>query len=1038
MPPTPRGCARAFARMIPVVALLLTTPCLAQDESAPDPVAALEGRISALRAEARFIEARAAAESLLVLVRASQDTPPYRISDIELEVASLKLIATLPEDARRGIAEVEQLITPLAEHFEKGESAQACAIAERQLAILRRCLPAEHVDIAKCLNNIGFFKSDLGDLKDAERVLREAGDIDRKVLPPNHPGLATDANNLAANLLAQGRYPEAEPLFRESVALLRAAKGDTDPDVGRALHNLTAALSDQGDHAGAEQSIREALAIWGSPAQPDSTLVAYGLTSLAGVLDDQGRFTEAEPLYREALSIRRRRLGDEHPRVASSLNNLGSNLQEQGRSQEAETLIREALRIRIATTGETNPDVAATMENLGPSLMARHKLAEAEELYRKSLAIRRQLQGNDHPLVARCLNNLAACHLAMGKPSAAFDEAMEAEAIGLRHMKICIMSTSERMALNQAQARPSGLSVALSVAAASGSDSARFVRESWDAVIRARAVVLDEVSARSRALAESGSPESAKLAEGLARARERLANLVVRGPQGKQPATFQRLCDDARAEKEQAEKDLAAASQRFRREQGRSQAGYGEVVSAIPREATLVAFAQGLAPGPSGLDKQRYYYAFVQRHGVADPAIITIGPATRVDSLVTAWREAIRKEDPFQGEDPECRRAGEALRTTIWDPIRRQIGQVKQVFLVPDASLNLVSFDALPESGDRYLAETSPAFSYLSAERDLIPTYEDAIGRSGLFAVGDPDFDSEGIVDLSSIQARAHTGPNAAPNDLADPKSEPEMLTGTRTTPFRGAPPDCGQFRSMKFPRLPGSAREVASAKEAWLQSTAPGRAGDEAGSATLLTGRDASEAAVKILAPGRRVIHLATHGFFLGEDCAANPAGERSASGTGAKRESGSPGGNPLLSSGLAFGGANRRATAPRDQDDGILTAEEIASLDLSGTECAILSACDTGLGKVQAGEGVLGLRRAFEIAGAGSLVMSLWPIPDDVARSWMQTLYQSRFGAGPRTSMASAARAANLSVLNDIRKRGGSTNPRFWAGFVATGVSE
>jgi tetratricopeptide (TPR) repeat protein len=998
----------------------------------------MEGRISALKAEARFVEARAVAESLLVLVRASQETTPDRITDVELEVASLKLIATLPEDAQRGIAEVEQLITPLGEHYEKGEYIQACAIAERQLTILRRCLPAEHVDIAKGLNNLGLLKSELGDLREAERLLRQAVDIDRKVLPLSHPGLAVDVNNLAINVLDQGRYPEGEQLFRESLALLRAAKGDADADVGRALDNLADALSHQGDYAGAEQLVREALAIWRNLPRPDSMLVAFGTSSLASVLDDQHRFAEAEPLYREALSIRRRRLGDQHPGVALLLNNLGSNLQEQGRSREAETLIRESLRIRVASTGETNPDVAATMENLGPPLMAQQSFKEAEELYRKSLSIRRQLQGNDHPQVARCLNNLATCHLAMGRPFAAFDEAMEAETIGLRHLKVCIMSTSERMALNQAQTRPSGLSVAISVAAASGSDSVRWVRDSWDAVIQARAAVLDEISARNRVLSGSGSPESAKLSESLARARERLANLVIRGPGGMPPATFQRLCEEARSEKEQAEKDLAAASKLFRREQDRSRARYGTVVRAIPREAALVAFTQGLAPKTSGIDKQRYYYAFVQRHDTVNPILLTIGPTTRVDSLVTAWRDAIRKEDPFSSEEPECRRIGEALRATVWDPIRRRIGEVKLVFLVPEASLNLVSFDALPDSGDRYLAETGPVFDYLSAERDLVVARADTVGTVGLLAVGDPDFDAEGTGDLSSAQAGAHIARDADSDNVVAANSESEMLTGIRNTPFRGAQPDCSQFRSMKFPRLPSSAREVESVKETWLQAADPRRAADNVGSTTVLTGRDASEEAVKILAPGRRVIHLATHGFFLGDDCPAGLAGAPSASTPGRSQEPGTLASNPLLLSGLALGGANRRATAPRDQDDGILTAEEIASLDLSGTECAILSACDTGLGKVQAGEGVLGLRRAFEIAGVGSLVMSLWPIPDDVARSWMQTLYRSRFGPGPRMSMAVAARTANLSVLNEIRNHGGSTNPRFWAGFVATGVAE
>src|SRR5437867_1250613 len=100
----------------------------------------------------------------------------------------------------------------------------------------------------------------------------------------------------------------------------------------------------------------------------------------------------------------------------------------------------------------------------------------------------------------------------------------------------------------------------------------------------------------------------------------------------------------------------------------------------------------------------------------------------------------------------------------------------------------------------------------------------------------------------------------------------------------------------------------------------------------------------------------------------------------------------NPLLLSGVALSGANNHITATSAQDDGILTAEEVASLNLQATDWAVLSACDTGVGAVKAGEGVFGLRRAFQIAGARTVIMSLWSIDDQAARQWMRALYQDR----------------------------------------------
>ena len=136
---------------------------------------------------------------------------------------------------------------------------------------------------------------------------------------------------------------------------------------------------------------------------------------------------------------------------------------------------------------------------------------------------------------------------------------------------------------------------------------------------------------------------------------------------------------------------------------------------------------------------------------------------------------------------------------------------------------------------------------------------------------------------------------------------------------------------------------------------------------------------------------------------------------------------------SGLALAGANQRARAKADEDDGILTAEEIATLNLEGTEWAVLSACDTGLGEIRAGEGVFGLRRAFQVAGVRTVIMSLWSVEDQATRQWMRALYDARLERGLDT--ADSVRAAALSVLNDRRAKGQSTHPFYWAAFVAAG---
>ena len=169
------------------------------------------------------------------------------------------------------------------------------------------------------------------------------------------------------------------------------------------------------------------------------------------------------------------------------------------------------------------------------------------------------------------------------------------------------------------------------------------------------------------------------------------------------------------------------------------------------------------------------------------------------------------------------------------------------------------------------------------------------------------------------------------------------------------------------------------------------------------------------------RVLHLATHAVSIDGACGSK--------GTSAAW-------SLLHLSGLALAGANNRnATTAPDGEDGILTSEEIASLDLRGVEWVVLSGCETGTGAVLRGEGIFGLRRSFLIAGARTLVMSLWPVTDHDAREWIVDLYRARLAG---RSTAEAIRIAHRAVLEARRAAKVSTHPFFWGAFLAAGNSK
>jgi CHAT domain-containing protein len=298
---------------------------------------------------------------------------------------------------------------------------------------------------------------------------------------------------------------------------------------------------------------------------------------------------------------------------------------------------------------------------------------------------------------------------------------------------------------------------------------------------------------------------------------------------------------------------------------------------------------------------------------------------------------------------------------------------------------------------------------YLSAERDLVERRQGVPAGRGLLAIGNPDFGRPAGAGASLARAETDSGSGAA----------------TRA--------GCGGPADWTFDPLPGADQEVREVAALWRARPSSDT------EAKVLTGPRATESAFKRLAPGRRVLHLATHGYFLGADCAgAGPIAVRGIGGL--SPASGVPSApqpvdRPLHLSGLALAGANRAWGVSADPEDGVLTAEEIATLDLSGVEWVTLSACDTGTGEVRAGEGVFGLRRAFHLAGADALVMSLWTVEDSAAREFMGALIRSR--AVEARSPAGSVRQAALEFIAARRREGRTDHPFYWGAWISEGAA-
>ena len=881
--------------------------------------------------------------------------------------------------------------------FLRGDSARAQQLWSTALVMAERTLGANHPSIAEFLRRLGFAAFSAGNLTEARRLRERAFRIGERTLARCDPAMTRLMNSLAESFRYDGEYFEARRLYGRALTTIEQCLGKTHSEYATYTFNDAAIAREIGDLAEADTLYDRALQIWMKGLGPDHAYVARGLDALAEVAAMRGQLERSRELYERALAIHRRQLGPNHPQVAWMLTNLARTLADEGNTAQALSYVDQAIAIFQKSGSSDEPDhVARVLELRGTLQMRAGNMAQARTSLTQALAERERIFGRAHPLAAETRATLAAVELARGQRDAALAAALEAEQSGRDHLRFTVRYLPERQAMAYAAKRPRGLDLALSVTAATVPNDASRV---FDSLIRSRGVVLDELAAR-RIASYSGTAEHAGVTATAIAARQRFANLVVRSLVETVPRA---LLEDARKQKEDAERLLAERTGEGRVELARASTGIDDVTRALPRDTVLVSFVRYDRTVPSGTGTSvttmivPSYGAFVVKGGAASVFFAPLGPASSIEPLVSEWRKTASGENTSgmmtrdRAEALYVAAAGR-LRSAVWDPIEAHIADARQIFVVPDGTLNLVNLAALTDRQGRFFVERDAVIHYLSTERDVVVGPGGSKSQGSLLAVGNPAFDEGG------------------------PPSRAQPAT------MRSA---CEPAGPARFGNLPGSLGEVNEISQLWPRSST--------NAVTVLSGSTASETAVKKALTGRRVLHFATHGFFISDACP--PDGSRSggvARSSAAARFAEEGRENPLLLSGLAFAGANRR-NAALDEDDGILTAEEVAALNLNGVEWAVLSACDTGLGEIRAGEGVFGLRRAFQVAGARTVIMSLWPVDDQATRAWMRALYEARFRRG--LSTADAVHSASVAVLSERRAKKQSTLPVYWGAFVAAG---
>ncbi len=862
------------------------------------------------------------------------------------------------------------------------------------------------------------------------------------------------------DLAKAARYVEAQRLFDQAIAISEAARGPDDAFVGMLLYDLVAGVLETREFTRAEQLQRRALAIFGKSWGEDHPYSAMSRMRLAVLLLQAGQRVQAEVSLASATQLIEKTLGTEHHWFATCLRIQASLRYSAGDLDAAEAIYRRAMTILEKVGDSESPAQTAVLNNLGLIYAARQDSARADEHFRRALAlaerlegpegyhislylqnlsstargrkeyakavdyatralsIRQRFVGPEHADIAPLLNNLAMVYRVSGDVSQATEMFLgslrivektagpyhqstltavgnmaqlywdtdqvsqaipfhrRADTIVEKQLELNLAVGSERQKLAFASSIAERTDRTLSLHLHGAPADAEAAALAALVVLQRKGRVLDAMTDAFAAVRRRVDDNRGRtLLDQLNSTTARLARVALNAPDGVSADERRRSIGELEAEKERLEVELGAHSGELG---ARIQPVTLESVqAALPEDAALLEFAvfRPFDPGVEANDRYGppHYAAYVLRKDAA-PRGVDLGPAAAIDRSIDALRQVVR--DPTR---PDVKARGRALYDLLVRPLQMSYGGASRLLVSPDGGLNLLPFEALVDEHGRYLIE-SFSISYLSSGRDLLRIQVPRVHRSVPVIVADPHYGEP---------APAGAGPSRRKQPLHRAQHR-SVTTAVDSS-------------ELYFAALANTAEEARSIKRLFPD-------------AVLLTGQRATKAEfMRLDAP--RMLHIASHGFFL-EDASRGGA-PASASDASATVE------NPLLRSGIALAGANLGHDA---RSNGILTALEASGLDLWGTKLVTLSACDTGVGEVRNGEGVYGLRRAFLLAGTETLVMSLWPLSDYIARETMVTYYTGlRAGLG----RGEALRQAKLAML----KRKVRQHPFYWASFIQSG---
>ncbi len=1016
---------------------------------------------------------------LLLLAKAQILSSQYDLREADRVVARCEeIIARLPGEqalAAETLSQRGNLLQGLAKF------SQAAASFQSSLELFEASYGADGVAVADALCSLAAAVAMQRDYEKALPLLRRAHSIYEKKLGPRTVRSALALRAMADILCEHSRFEDALNLAKQAIEICEESLGAEHSSVALCCFSLALIYQDSGDWAQCLQTILRVAAIVERVRGPNHPDLAMCFDKLAETYEEIGDYQKALSFALRSLTIKEKTLGAEHPLLATSWQSLGEFHERRGSYTNAVTFFTLALGNRILAYGKEHPYVANSLDVLGQLYLKRGDHPSALHYFTNGLSIREKALGPEHPEVAVSLANIGLVRHLLEEDD---------DCVRLLERAIQIVESSKgptnpdllqlRQNLALACIAAGDFEKALLTLATASRNQTEYLATQLLALPSSSAVQTDVLTYVDRAIfhsmcstreganqehawtiaAEQSSLTKALLEELQAckaslEADPRTSTRQLRQDHFALVAQSEQLAEtdsphsDADWRRRELEKDLkqlqsklaeqlTAVAQQFRERDLK----LADIASTLPANSALIDLVHhrrfDVAAKTNQWKEQIYvgYVTFPAREHSTNVLVkrIDLGEAAPINAGVEQFCKLM---GAGQIAEKRLQPALQRLSELVYAPLAKHLTNVEHLIVCPDGQLSRVPFEMLLHDS-KYLVEQK-TISYVGSGREvarLAQKRSEAEARrlGPSLVMGDPDFDldlasaraARAVADHSSVTQQPDSSSRreealAQKSEIRNQKSEIEqnLLTSAATERIRSL---SRSFTGRKFTRLPAAAEEA--------RSVAKLLGGDVA----LRLGAEAREAELKaVVSP--RVLHLATHGFFLSDQefKHTNALPELWASSQRPFRRSEFDWENPLIRCGIALAGANRFSELGDRRleigvEDGLLTGLEASLLNLEGTELVILSACESGTGEIKIGEGVMSLRRAFRIAGAETVLASHWPVSDK-ATSLLMTEFMRRWRSGePR---AKAWREAQLSLL----RSSDYSSPYFWAAFTLTG---